>query len=128
MSWPVTWDGDGYEPLPESWVAHPDAEDRDARQGPRLLAVSAGVRSSSLLRVRYAHPQTGEVLVSSTNATEGDGGFVPTGLDGQGWPRSLRPGRSEPVGRLRGCEWEHIQALWSDRLAGVSVRPQEVTA
>jgi len=120
--WPVTWDGDSFEykPIPESWLRHPDAYARAARAGPQLLAVSVATYGPRTLRVRYAHPRTGKVLVGQTGGEQHNGGVVPSGLKYRtGWPRSLRPGPSEPVDELRPVEVEHMQAVWSDVLKDV---------
>ena len=115
MPYPVTIESDEYQPVPASWVSHPRAYDRDLRAGPALLAVSATTRGSRTLRVRYAHPTTHDVLVCQTAAVPHGEGVVPAALaNGSGWPRSLRPGPSDPADTLRGCEIDHLEAIWSD--------------
>lgn len=115
--WPVTFRGDEYRPVPESWVEHPDSYDRDGRAGPRLLAVSAATHRPRTLRVRYASPHTGQVLVCQTAGHELDSGTVPRALvNGSGWPHSVRPGRSDPMDVLRAVEEQHLRELWADCL------------
>lgn len=114
--WPVSCAVDDldYRPVPRSWLVHPAAEDRDLRTGPKLLAVSAARYGSRTLRVRYAHPWNGKVLVCQTGGIERDGGVVPEALENRtGWPRSLRPGPSDPHDQIRSVEIEHMQQLWS---------------
>jgi len=115
--WPVSFEGDSldYEPIPRSWLTHEQAYDRRERAGPKLLAVSAATYGSKALRVRYVKPANGKVLVTQTGADDVDGVVVPQGLLwGTGWPRSLRPGPSNPIDKLRKVEREHLEALWSD--------------
>jgi len=120
-AWPVSWTGDSldYHPVPQSWLDHPAAEDRDARAGPRLLAVSAARYGSRTLRVRYVQPRNGQVLITQTGGIERGGGVVPSGLETMtGWPRSLRPGPSDPHDEARRCEREHLRAVWGEVLDG----------
>lgn len=115
--WPVEHDGDEYQPVPRSWLDHPDAYHRQHRTGPRLLAVSVALRNHRTLRVRYVHPRSDEVLVCQTAAVERNNGHCPEALvNGTGWPHSLHPGPSEPTDVRRECETEHLQDLWGDRL------------
>lgn len=120
--WPVSCNIDSfdYQPVPRSWLDHPAAEDRDIRTGPKLLAISAAPYGSRTLRVRYAHPWNGKVLVCQLPATPRKSGVVPEGLeDGTGWSRSLRPGPTDPHDLIRGPEIEHMQRLWGDVLSEV---------
>jgi len=113
----VAFEGVEFGPIPRSWLNHPNAYDRDRRGGPRLLAVSAAAYRPKTLRVRYAHPRTGQILVCQTAGHEGDDGTVPRALvNGSGWPRSLRPGRSDPMDVLRVAEEQHLEGLWADRV------------
>jgi hypothetical protein len=116
MPWPVEFNGREFEPIPESWITHPDAVDRDRRRGARLLAVSAAPRGSRTLRIRYAHPTEPYVLVCETPGERHNGGVVPAGLvlTGRTWPRSLRA--TEPTDGRRRCEREHMAEIWSDRV------------
>ena len=41
--------------MPESWLAHPAAQDPE-HHWPRCLAVSCAIRGGRILRVRYAYP------------------------------------------------------------------------
>jgi hypothetical protein len=83
--WTLDIDGRTYHPIPESWLAHPSALDRDNCAGPRLFAVSAATIGSKTVRVRYAQPRTGQVLVCQT------AGETPAWADGV-VPRALVTG------------------------------------
>jgi hypothetical protein len=117
--WPIERDGHQFRPLPESWLAHPAAEDPD-KDGPRCLAVSCEIRGGRILRVRYAHPVSGNVVETVSGAAsipDGDG-YGPVGLvNATGWPRSFVPSPGEPTDTIRSCERDHLQKLWSERLA-----------
>lgn len=114
VEWPIEIDGFAYRAIPESWLEHPHAVDRDG-DGPRLFAVSAAAYGGRTLKVRYAEPRTGEVLQMIMPAREYGGGLVPEGLlDGAGWTRSRTPPPAvEPVDVLRQPELEHLQELWT---------------
>lgn len=113
MPWPVEFDGHEYSPIPASWLQHSQAEDRNCRTGPRLLAVAATTIGGRTLRLRYAHPIEPFVLVCQTAAEPHNGGVVPAGLVRKtGWDRSLCPGPSEPSDRRRRCEADHMKAIW----------------
>ena len=61
-------DGDAYKPIPESWLEHPRAIDvREGESEHRLYAVSVAVASPRMIRVRYAHPISFEVLHRRSN-------------------------------------------------------------
>ena len=120
-SWSVSSDSDpdrfDYKPIPASWIRHPAAYDRSRRTGPRLLAVSAATYGSRTLRIKYAHPRTGMYLVAQTPAESHKTGTVPQALKNHsGWPRSRRPGLTDPKGRLEDVEVEHMQTIWADHL------------
>jgi hypothetical protein len=118
--WPVEWDGDDYWPLPESWLDHERAYDRDQCAGPQLLATSVALRTGTTIRVRYLHPTAPQVLVCQTAAVTREDGVGPAALEnGSEWPRSLRPGLSDPVDTPALCEREHLRELWSDRVDAV---------
>jgi hypothetical protein len=117
MSWPVEYDGDEYQPIPRSWLAHPNAYHRQNRAGPRLFAVSAAVLNSRTIRVRYIHPTDSGVLVCQTAGDHHENGIAPEALlNGTGWPHSLHPGPSDSVDTTRESEVEHFRELWGDRL------------
>jgi hypothetical protein len=124
MSWPVEFDGHEYQPIPKSWIEHPESYYRQQRDGPRLFAVSAAAITGKTLRIRYLHSKNPGVLVCQTAAREHNGGPVPEALvNCTGWPHSLHPGQSEPKDVRRDCEAEHFEVLWSDRLE----RPDRLT-
>jgi len=115
--WPVSFEGDSldYKPIPRSWLTHEQAYDRHKRAGPKLLAVSAATYGSKTIRVRYVKPANEKVLVAQTGADDVDGAIVPLGLLwGTGWPRSLRPGPTNPSDELRDVEREHMEDIWAD--------------
>jgi len=78
--WTIEFEGFEFAPIPQSWLAHPHAEDRERHEGPRLFAVSAATYGRRTLKVRYGEPRTGEVLVLRLPACEHDTGVVPEGL------------------------------------------------
>jgi len=118
MSWPVEIDGLEFHPIPASWI---DAGDHCGDPDKRLYAVSAALtRTEKFLRIRYAHPISGQVLLGQHGTADnprGDG-VVPAGLArGTGWCAAKTPHPDvEPVEPLRASEWEHLEELWSDRL------------
>jgi len=114
--WTIAFDGFEFAPIPQSWLDHPRAEDRDRHDGPRLFAVSAATYGSRTLKIRYAESRTGEVLVLQLPAQRHNGGIVPQGLlTGEGWTRSLTPSpRTDPRDVLRAVEEEHLRGLWAD--------------
>jgi hypothetical protein len=115
--WTIEFEGFEFAPIPQSWLDHPRAEDRDRHDGPRLFAVSAATYGSRTLKVRYGEPRTGDVLVLQLPAGAlDDGGIVPEGLlTGTGWNRSLTPSpRTDPRDVLRAVEEEHLRELWAD--------------
>ena len=118
MSWPLDIDGQTFNPIPSSWIAHHDAEDRRAGS-PRIYAVSASTDyGGKRLRIRYAHPTEPYVLVYTTGAYEIDsGGVVPAGLVERGshWPRSIVP-RTDPTDVVRVHEREHMIEIWGERV------------
>lgn len=120
--WKVESDGNEFHPLPESWLDHPAAVDPD-KDGPRCLAVSCLVRGGRILRVRYAHPLSGNVIETVGGASQnptGDG-YVPASLvDGSGWPRSFVPAPGSPVDEVRTCERRHMRDIWGERLDDVA--------
>lgn len=118
MSWPVEYDGYEYEPIPRSWLEHPESYHRDHRGGPRLYAVSAAQITPRTLRVRYIHPTNPGVLVCQTAGRQHNGGIVPEGIVIKtGWPHSLHPGRSDPKDVCRQVEREHFKTLWGERVS-----------
>lgn len=124
MAWPVEIDGRAYQPIPESWIEH----GVDVNSGePRLYAVSvAHDADADLLRVRYAHPKTGNILEATTGACEGDDGIIPCAMASRtgNWPRSLVPTRDEePVGMTRRPEPAYLRELWADRVAAIKADP-----
>lgn len=117
MNWPVKYDGHEYQPIPKSWLEHPNSFHRQQRGGPRLFAVSAACLNSRTLRIRYLHPTNAGVLICQTTGREIQNGIAPEALDnGTGWPHSLHPGRSEPNDVRRECELRHFRELWGSRL------------
>ena len=115
--WTIEFEGFAFAPIPQSWLAHPHAEDRERHEGPRLFAVSAATYGRRTLKVRYGEPRTGDVLVLQLPAEAlDDGGIVPEGLlTGTGWNRSLTPSpRTDPRDVLRAVEEEHLRGLWAD--------------
>jgi hypothetical protein len=116
-------DGDEFRPVLASWLDHPDAVDAgDGR--PRLYAVSAAVRSSRCIVVRYAQPRTNNVAQYTIGGMRGPSGegYVPASLleAGETWARSQVPHpRTEPQDCLRVEEIEHFRDLWADRVDAV---------
>lgn len=120
MTWPVEYSGHEYQPIPESWIDHPNSYHREQRGGPRLFAVSAVVVNSRTIRIRYLHPTNAGVLVCQTAACDVENGVAPAAMqNGKGWPHSLHPGRSDAVDVRRACEVEHFAELWVSRLDDV---------
>ena len=116
--WPVERDGHKYQPLPETWLGHPHACDSE-KVGPRCLAVSCEIRGGRILRVRYAHPVSGNVVetVGGAASISGGDGYGPVGLvNATGWLRSFVPSPGDPTDTIRSCERDHLQSLWSERL------------
>jgi len=115
--WTIEFEGFAFAPIPQSWLAHPHAEDRERHEGPRLFAVSAATYGRQTLRVRYGEPRIGNVLVMQQPAAALDGGgVVPEGLPASdGWARSRAPPPGvDPRDVLRAAEQEHLRALWAD--------------
>ncbi|NLV10660.1 hypothetical protein GOC74_12065 [Halomicrobium mukohataei] len=121
MSWPIEIDGQTFDPIPASWISHPDAADRRAGS-PRIYAVSATTDyNGKRLQIRYAHPTEPYVLVYTTGAYAIDnGGVVPAGLVERGshWPRSIVP-RTDPTDIVREPEREHMIEVWGDRVDAI---------
>jgi len=117
--YPLEIDGDEFQPIPESWLEHPDAYDAEAPDNAlRMFAVSAaeGTTGRGML-IRYANPRIGVLRLYSLAATV-DGGLVPAGLvEGGRWRRSVVPFEGEePQDEIRDAEREHFDELWGDRV------------
>lgn len=120
--WLVESNDRSYRPIPESWLEHPRSIDEDGH-GPRCLAVSVYIFGGRVLRVRYAHPVSGNVVETFGTATsnpDGDG-YVPWELaNGQLWRRSLIPSPDPQLDTARTCEMRHMRDVWGDRLDDVA--------
>jgi len=120
MPWPITVDGEEFEPIPESWLDAPAAYDGDddaPEDAVRLYAVSARAAGRGL-EIRYLHPRGGVKTLETSAHLKSDGESVfPSGLaSGGGWKRSVVPTTDqEPDGQARGPELEHLETLWADR-------------
>lgn len=136
--WPVEIDEFEYYPIPETWLTHRNAYNRDRRVGPLLFAVSVAEWGKSI-RVRYINPINGLVLLGCTNGvasekeeywgnvtvTEGQTSqrditacsLIPQAfISGVGWPRTLHPGQNPPTDIFHPAEKAHLIELWGDKI------------
>jgi hypothetical protein len=120
--WPVEYDGYEFFPIPESWIAHDNAHDRDGSPD-QLYAVSAAAVGGTI-KVRYTHATKPGVLVPETSWLAVDDGYVPRALATTGWPRSLPIYRDQPAAHRERCETRQLADLWSERSAEVQSREE----
>lgn len=114
--WPVLVDERAFQPIPTSWLEHPNATIEDG-DGSQLLAVSAARTREASLVVRYVQVSTENVLARREQSVYHEEGSVPLGLkSGSGWPRAIRATHRQPHDVIRGPERDHLRALWADRL------------
>lgn len=118
--YPIEWDGDCYQPVPEWWIAHQGAVEGPDREGPLLYATSYADVGERTLRVRYIHPTRPRCLAVDVPAAETELGIHPLDLTtANRWYSCIRPGHRPVDDVARPAEWQHLRALWSVRADNV---------
>jgi hypothetical protein len=125
--YPIEWEGDLYQPVPEWWIAHQDATTGEEKFGPRLYATSYAILPERTMTIRYIHPTIPRCIVVEVPYCETELGMHPLDLTtATRWSHSIYPGRRPVDDVARPAEWRHLREIWADRVDEVPADREEI--